>query len=821
MLQHIEMGDVMNEITRQTIELINSVQRNEECNIEISKDNKFIIRLNKDNKLRYIGSKYSVQKDIDSFISIINDSNSETIFIVFGLGTGEHIKHLYNSITNSNKIIIIEPSAAIIQETIKLSDYSFILQHERVALCFLNGRIRKYLNDFIEDHRIDNVKIEAFSNYNVIFKDEYEIFTNEINSVKKTKKMGNNTLNTFSHLFFNNFIENVFSLDEFYTVNYLKDIYKDKPAIIVSAGPSLTKNIHLLKEVQDKFIIICGPRTLGILVQNDIKPDFLCEVDPQEEVYNFAKDYIDLEIPLVFMDSASNKLVKEQRGLKIIAANQGMEKHLEEMLGIKVDSLIQGGSVAHFCMGLAVYMGCSIAIFIGQDLAYTNEKFQAEGTYAGEIDELKYRYENNKEEWNKDKNYSLYVKDIYGDKVRTSSVLNSYREEFEDLIDNLSEIKFINSTEGGAHIRGTDVMDLKDSIKLYSPEVLNKNLEEILGSKIAIDEDEFSKKMFGIIDKLEIIRKACEEGLGYSDKMLHFYKDNKKCNINNVLRELDRIDNIINNKEDIGFFAYKVVSAINSVLQNNTFKEKENESERECGIRLAKKSFAIYLSVLVTVEEMLFKIKNNFATADFASTNPYLFNNIEGIKKSDDLNNLSIIVGKYNYNNNFLNIYTEENSHNNTAKYSSTILHKVNDIKTSSIFIEYMQSYNSYVYFTLVDNNIVDFYKEVKNKHKRTEEYNHNKHFLYGFFTGNGEVGVYINYYGTFIRHIIKKLDYYTYNTIIFNFNENKFIVNNESIPVNRYIVHKYFINKNLLILNTSRTIDTKLIIRKSISYEG
>lgn len=609
MLQHIEMGDVMNEITRQTIELINSVQRNEECNIEISKDNKFIIRLNKDNKLRYIGSKYSVQKDIDSFISTINDSNSETIFIVFGLGAGEHIKHLYNSITDSNKIIIIESSAAIIQEVIKLSDYSFILQDERVVLCYLDDRIKKHLNILIEDHRIDNVKIEAFSNYNVIFKDEYEIFTNEINGVKKTKKMGNNTLNTFSHLFFNNFIENIFTLDEFYTVNYLKDIYKDKPAIIVSAGPSLTKNIHLLKEVQDKFIIICGPRTLGILVQNDIKPDFLCEVDPQEEIYNFAKDYIDLKIPLVFMDSASNKLVKEQKGLKIIAANQGMEKHLEEMLGIKVDSLIQGGSVAHFCMGLAVYMGCSTVIFIGQDLAYTNEKFQAEGTYAGEIDELKYRYENNKEEWNKDKNYNLYVKDIYGDKVRTSSVLNSYREEFEDLIDNLSGIKFINSTEGGAHIRGTEVMDLKDSIKLCSSEVLNKNLEEILGSKIVIDEDEFINKMLKVIDKLEMIKKACEEGLEYSDKMLHFYKYNKKCSINKVFKELDRIDSVINNKDGLGFFAYKVVSAINSVLENETFKEKENESEKECGVRLAKKSYFIYLSILQSIDESMFKIR--------------------------------------------------------------------------------------------------------------------------------------------------------------------------------------------------------------------
>ncbi|WP_186429888.1 motility associated factor glycosyltransferase family protein [Clostridium sp. BSD9I1] len=602
----------MNKITKQTIELINDVQLNEECNIEISKDNKYVMRIKKDDKLKYIGSKYSVERDIESFYKNIGEINSQTIFIIFGLGAGEHIKHLLSQLSEYNKVFIIEPSATIIKETIKISDYSFILQDNRVALCYFDDKIRKYLNDFIEDHMIDNIKIAVFSNYNVIFQNEYELFINEVKSVKKTKEMGNNTLNTFSHVLFNNFIENVFTLDEFYTVNYLKDIYKDKPAIIVSAGPSLTKNVHLLKEVQDKFIIICGPRTLGILLKNGINPDFLCEVDPQEEVYTFVRDYIDLKIPLVFMDSASNKVVKEHKGTKIIAANQGMEKHLEEMLGIKVDSLIQGGSVAHFCMGLAVYMGCNTVIFIGQDLAYTNEKFQAEGTYAGKIDEKKYSYENDKEKWSKDESYNVYVKDINGSSVRTSIVLNSYREEFEDIIQDCQAIKFINSTEGGAHIKGTEAMPLKYSIDLYAVEAFNKNSKEVLPKPIIIDKEQFIKRMLKIIDKLEIIKKACKEGFQYSEKMLCFYKYNKPCDINKVFSQLDRIDVIINNKEDLGFFAYKLVAAIESVMRNEDLKEKENETEKEMGIRLSKRSFEIYAVVSNVVEEFIETLKEKF-----------------------------------------------------------------------------------------------------------------------------------------------------------------------------------------------------------------
>lgn len=804
----------MNDITKSTVELINNIKSNENCNIEVSKDNKLVLRIEKDNKLRYIGSKYSVQRDIENFInSIGNDINEETVFIIFGFGAGEHIKYLYSKIIDKNKIFIVEPSAEVIKQILNIDDCMKILNDDRIALCFMDDGIRKKLKDFIKKHTLDNVKVVAFSNYNVIFENEYNILMNEFKNVKKAEKIENNTLNTFSSLFFNNYIKNIFALDEFYTVNFLKNKFEGKPAVIVSAGPSLNKNIHLLKEVQDKFIIITGPRTLGILIKNGITPDFLCEVDPQEEVYDFVKDYIDLNIPLVFMDSASSKLVKEQKGLKIIAANQGMEKYLEEMLGVEVDSLIQGGSVAHFCMGLAVYMGCSTVIFIGQDLAYTNEKFQAEGTYAGEeIDGLKYRYENNKEEWDKDKNYSLYVKDIYGNKVRTSSILNTYREEFEDLIESLNEIKFINSTEGGADIKGTEVMDLKDSIKLYGLEVLNKNLEEILGSKITMDEDEFINKMLKVIDKLEIIKKACEDGLEYSDKMLHFYKDNRKCNINKVFRELDRIDSVINNKEDIGFFAYKLVSAINSVLQNDAFKEKENESERECGIRLAKKSFGVYLVVLLTIEDMIFQIENRLKSYQFNNiiNNNHLY---ENSLREHNLMNIDVIFGDYSYDNNLLNICVKKDTVYNGTGYKSIVLLD-NNYKCNKICIEFLLEKKTTVYFVFINDKTTSFYNKIKNS-RTSSRYDFNKHIFYSFFIENENIGLNVNYYGINIKQKIKNVNVQENNKIVFDFNNRVLLFNDEMMNINKYFIDKYLTTKALGVINSSEYDGAKFTFKK------
>lgn len=597
----------MNEITKQTIELINSIQKNEECNIEISKDNKFIIRLNKDNKLRYIGSKYSVQKDIDSFANAINCSNLETIFIVFGLGAGEHIKYLYNKISDSNKIIIVEPSAAIIKEIMKISEYSDILQDDNIALYYLDNKLKKNLDNFIEDHMINNIKFLTFANYNLIFADEYKFLLSEIENVRRNKRIGNNTLNRFSKLFFKNFIENMLHIDGSEVINSYKDVFTNKPAIIVSAGPSLEKNIHLLKDVQDKFIIICGARSLKPLINIGVRPDFICAVDPQKVTHTIMKENLNNDIPLVFMESSNHQLVKEYKGPKILFSNQGMEQYLKDLTNNDVDSLLQGGSVAHVCMGLAIYLGCKTVIFVGQDLAYTNDKYHAESAKVikNPGDVKADFYEKNKEIWYNMKNEKIYIEDIFGNKVRTSLILNSYREEFEELISECPHITFINSTEGGANIKGTKVLSLKNSINEYGNEKIDKCLNNIIKDKKYMDGNLVKKSLNLVKHNLLKIIEACKTGIRYANDMHDYYAINKKVNINKVFNDLDKVDAVIGDIQKIGIIAYILFPYMEPVLNNEGFCEKPNETEREGGIRIAKRCTALYESIIKASNEAL------------------------------------------------------------------------------------------------------------------------------------------------------------------------------------------------------------------------
>ena len=72
---------------------------------------------------------------------------------------------------------------------------------------------------------------------------------------------------------------------------------------MLSAGPSLEKNIALLKECHEKFIIISGGRTLSKLKEIGVKPDFFVMIDGDEIAYDLVKENLNWDIPLIFQVS--------------------------------------------------------------------------------------------------------------------------------------------------------------------------------------------------------------------------------------------------------------------------------------------------------------------------------------------------------------------------------------------------------------------------------------------------------------------------------------------------------------------------------------
>jgi hypothetical protein len=224
----------------------------------------------------------------------------------------------------------------------------------------------------------------------------------------------------------------------------LKDLYKNKPAILISTGPSLAKNIHHLIGMEDRAIIIAVGQALRVLLAYEIKPDFICTVDFGEVNYVHFEGLMDSDIPLVTINRAYAPLLKAWQGPKFIAATPvpGYE-HMATGILTNKGFIESGGSVAHLVFGLAQLLGCNPITFVGQDLALDKTSHIALADAGGEV----MVDENGMIGWKiKDQRCHLfgnthgmgpvrYIPGYYGKPVMTNVGLASFLTVFEGMIE--------------------------------------------------------------------------------------------------------------------------------------------------------------------------------------------------------------------------------------------------------------------------------------------------------------------------------------------------------------------------------------------------
>ncbi|WP_252233968.1 6-hydroxymethylpterin diphosphokinase MptE-like protein [Clostridium sp. ZS1] len=587
-------GEILNYLKQITL------KDEERYNIETSKDNKKIIRININGKLIYLGSKYSVDRDIEYFKSNIKKINYNTSIIIWGFGTGEHILELLKESSSTNKILIIEPDEKVLIENILSNKVEDIFKNDRVfILNYKKGNVKNFLSKNVKDVEINNMKIVTYANYDKVYSKEYKEFSEEFIEFVNNSLIEINTSLYFSKQFFKCFVRNINKIVDSTIINQLKDKFKGMPAITVSAGPSLEKNIDLLKAIQDKFIIITGGRTLKTLLDKGVKPDFVCSLDPGDASYKVIEKALNSEVPLVFCEVSNYKMVEEYKGKKIFFKDLDFVNITDDLLEVEVDSLWLGGSVAHACISLGAYLGCDNIIFIGQDLAYTNNKYHAENASINK--------NNNIEE---DSTY-IYVEDIYGEKVATTKVLDFYRKNIEQMIIEYKDVTFINSTEGGANIKGTLVKSLQQSINEYSyNECINKNIEYILNKKSLANKQVVYKNIMQILKSTKIIKEICGDALNQTSRMYKYYDKNILLDINYILDKLDKLDNKLNKEiEKVRSIKKLYAPLVAQIMISDEFKEKKGESEKEKGKRIALKSEAIYNGLLEIMNEAKFEFE--------------------------------------------------------------------------------------------------------------------------------------------------------------------------------------------------------------------
>jgi hypothetical protein len=273
------------------------------------------------------------------------------------------------------------------------------------------------------------------------------------------------------------------------------------------------------------------------------------------------KDVPSEELCLLYDPAVYHQVVSEHRGPKsmmlINPGNDWIEEYTENDIGqVRI-----GPSIANTAFDLACKLGADPIIFVGQDLAFTNDATHAEGTHLRGVRGFDYSISNPvhklSEATDSPEKQSLrrlkWVEGPDGDKVQTDSKMLSYLHWFEERVHELGDTRtVINATEGGALIRGTKVLTLEETLRRFCQEDISISIQNI--HRLLTQRPEYNLSRFVAYIKTvkrcaKTLASQCKKGARLSKALREHHKGNKTCNQASALQKLTRIDQMLVQEE--------------------------------------------------------------------------------------------------------------------------------------------------------------------------------------------------------------------------------------------------------------------------------
>ena len=317
--------------------------------------------------------------------------------------------------------------------------------------------IKPLIKQMLRGDRVSCMRHFILPNYNEICPEKVLDFQKVLKDVAEEYLVNINTVQAFSKVAVENMLKNADYVRTGYQAKQLMEaIPREMPAIIVSAGPSLNKNIEELKKAKNKAFIIAVDTAMKPLLRNGIIPDMYAIIDGTKPLELVAVEE-SRNIPLLSEVRAAHAVMDYHKGKKFFFREfTPYFDRMYEMNHKEWAAMDVGGSVATAAFSLACYLGLGTVIMVGQDLALTGNKTHADGTFKEKMEEL-------------DTSKMKMVPGNVEEKVPTRPDFDHYRIWFEDFIARWKNMypnfRVINATEGGAKIKGTEISTLKEAIE--------------------------------------------------------------------------------------------------------------------------------------------------------------------------------------------------------------------------------------------------------------------------------------------------------------------------------------------------------------------
>lgn len=449
--------------------------------VEPSRKGELTMQLNVNGTMKYVHSKYDPKREVDRLLKSFDETLSAPA-LFFGVGLGYHIEAFIQRYPY-RKFIIFEPNLEVFVSFLKRVNLTKWKKQNIIGIYVGENAIIQQWSDWVNVTK-GQVQFIYLPHYEQKYRTSIQFIQNDLKTYLSDYKSSISADLSLQRSWTLNAVKNfpyLLSTKPFLMHEENSNLTDDDVAYLVAAGPSLSLEKEKLKYIRENYLghIFSVGSAINALISYGIEPHATFAYDPSPQQYLVTKRLKELSetnTKFIFGSTVGHQSLEEypHELRHIIMSQDYLSPHLlKRESSIDIPVIWDAPSIAVVALQTLIRLGYKKIVFVGQNLGYSGEYRYAEG--------IDYDFspslitEEQKEQ-------AIYTTDTEGREILTNESFESMKQQLELHISYYPKVQFINTTRGGAHIKGTKYQTLEEVIeqipaKSKLPEIFDTDLD--------------------------------------------------------------------------------------------------------------------------------------------------------------------------------------------------------------------------------------------------------------------------------------------------------------------------------------------------------
>lgn len=457
---------------------------------------------------KYVHSKYDPIKEAEKAVA----GEACICHVHFGLGLGYFLQ--CDQTLDGGSMVVFEPDRGLAVTALKTQPLADLVRTKNVRFCCSLRRLKELLTICLRGGETSKFVVSPY--HGRLYP---ELLENVKHAVAQIQFSHDISLKTLAHsmpMFTGSALKCLKYTTRLPGVQKLKGLFANVPAVLVSPGPSLEKNLGQLKACRSRCLVISLARSAALLEKYGIEPDLLVHNEPQPFFHLIEKRTNLRNTTFVLAEQAEPAYYAHDHSHTFVYGNTSnltgrwVSHHFPKLDKMPVPS---GGSVANDAFAIAHLAGCNPIILIGQDLSLREDRYYARS-------DSNQRFPHSPE--------SLCKVPAYHGGVTTTvknymSFLFWFQDYAEKILAQTPSLQLINATEGGAKLAGMEQLKFSEVIWRFCQKEIQAS--DRLAQAAVLDESEqlssaqLSEFMQNGISRLRDLRNFCRKFKEFEPKL--------------------------------------------------------------------------------------------------------------------------------------------------------------------------------------------------------------------------------------------------------------------------------------------------------------